>query len=631
MPLADWVIPPAFRRVGEKKAKPAAADQDVPAAPLPERAGYVPGIPQGGLNEYAQAIGASTGTDRRTQMQELYDSYVTCTWSWVCVQVTARTVTAGGLFTDWDSDTQEGDQEEPDKPPEVVALERFYSFCNPTQDIRQILRNAVADLLVFGDALFEVVWNGPVPVALYNQDVVTTTPTTDEHGEISKWVQVTDYGQRAEFEPREIIHVSLDSARPGMFGVSPTQAMLTAIASWLFAAATEEEMLRKGLPPTVHADLPASYSATESERWRNQAAAQNLGSANIGVPWVTKNGGKLAELQAGKLADVLEAKDRARDEIVAGYGVPPAQAFIIESGNLGGGTGDSQFRSYMINTCDPIGAILLEKLNYHIAWQGFGVKGWRSKFREVDYRDSVVIEQIRDTRVRNGSWTRNRYAAEIGEPTVEGGDVPVLVERQAIIAWKDIQRYSDAQIAQAEAAAATAGGAAPPPRQESLEGRRARLREALAAYHRAGQITEGAVVRPESGEDIAQAVYAQLAPDFPADAIAWVKDAAWEGPVRVPADQIDMADRDQWTASGEPSKVAALVRKLRGKHAKGKTLKPVILVRADGSDTDIIADGHHRVLAYLQAAQPVYAYVGRVKAATGPWTAMGAAQRKEAA
>ena len=630
MPLADWVVPPAFRRVSEKKRQPAAAAQDaVPSGPLPERAGYVPGIPQGGLNEYAQAVGASTGTDRRTQLQELYDSYVTCTWSWVCVQVTARTVTAGGLFTDWDSDTQEGDQQEPDKPPEVVALERFYSFCNPTQDIRQILRNAIADLLVFGDALLEIVWSGPVPVALYNQDVVTTTPTTDEHGEISKWVQVTDYGQRAEFEPREIIHVSLDSARPGMFGVSPTQAMLTAIASWLFASATEEEMLRKGLPPTLHADLPASYSPAESERWRNQAAAQNLGSANIGVPWVTRGGGKLTQLAAGKLADVLTAKDRARDEIVAGYGVPPAQAFIIESGNLGGGTGDSQFRSYMINTCDPLGAIVLEKLNYHIAVQGFGVQGWRSKFREVDYRDSVVIEQIRDMRVRNGSWTRNRYAAEISEPTVDGGDVPVLVERQAIIAWKDIQRYSDAQIAQAEAAAVTAG-TPPPARQESLEARRARLREALTVYHRSGMITEAAAAR--DADATAQAVRDQLARSFPAADTGWVLKADWAGPQRIPADHIDTSDKASWAASHQPSRVARITARLGGGHARGRAPKPVVLVQTPGNGKLIVADGHHRVLAYEKAGQAVLAYVGTVDSDTGPWDEMHSSQlRKESA
>jgi hypothetical protein len=640
VPLAD-LIPPAFRRgsdVAEKRKGPVpqramgANDlQSAYAVRLPERAGFVPGIPQGGIDEYQQSLGASTGTDRRSLLEELYDVYVSVPWSWTCVQVIARTITAGGLYSDWDADSGEGDKEKPEKPPEVVALDRFYAFCNPTQDIRQLLRNCIADLQVFGDALLEVVWAGPTPVALYNLDICTTFPVADEHGAVSKYVQLTDFGQRAEFEPREVIHISLDAARPGVFGISPTQAMMQPMMAWLWAAATEKEMLRKGLPPNVHVDLAAGLSATETTRWDNQYQSRNLGAKNIGRPTITKGGGKVTELSTGKLADVLAAKDKARDEIVAGYGVPPAQANIIESGNLGGGTGDSQFRSFMINTCGPIGAILLEKLNFHIAVQGFNVRGWQSKFGEVDYRDSVVVEQIRDMRVRNGSWTRNKYATEIGEPRVDGGDDPVLVERQAIIRWEDIGRYSDAEIAAMEASAMP--GPKPPSGGggETSAEKRAALREALAAYHaESKRAANGKVTVPQSEDVTRQAVYAQLAKDFPPSVIAWVKDPAirWEGPQRVPADHIDLSDRDEWNASKDGT-VPRFRRKLAGAHAKGKQLKPVVLVRTPASHGDLIADGHHRADAYLDAGQAVWAYVARTSEDHGPWEEMATAQREK--
>jgi hypothetical protein len=638
VPLAD-LIPPAFRRadVAEKRkggSAPVRAlganDLQSPyAMKLPERAGFVPGIPQGGIDEYQQSLGASTGTDRRSLLEELYDTYISVPWSWTCVQVIARTVTAGGLYSDWDADSGEGDQEKPQKPPEVVALDRFYAWCNPTQDIRQLLRNCIADLLVFGDAMLEVVWSGPTPVALYNLDVVTTFPVADEHGAVSKYVQLTDFGQRAEFEPREVIHISLDAARPGVFGISPTQAMLQPMMAWLWAAATGKEMLRKGLPPNLHVDLAAGLSAAETTRWDNQYRSRNLGSKNIGAPVITKGGGKVAELATGRLMDVLEAKDRARDEILAGYGVPPAEANVIESGNLGGGTGDSQHRSFMINTCDPIGAIVLEKLNFHIAVQGFGVKGWRSRFGEVDYRDSVVVEQIRDMRVRNGSWTRNRYAAEIGEPRVDGGDDPVLVERQAIIRWEDIGRYSDAEIAAMEASSQQMPGMqtprAPKIGAESLQAQRALLRSALGAYYRAGlDESDG----DQDGDEAQAAVKAQLGKDFPATAIGWVDQAEWHGPVRVPVDQIATGDREKWAASHDPGRVAKIARKLRGggAHAAGKQLKPVILVRTPGKTQDVVADGHHHVLAYMNAGQAVWAYVGRTDHDSGPWDEMHSSQ-----
>ena len=625
MPLAGW-IPPAFRReVSEKKAAArvaATTGADLQPRALPGRTGYVPGIPQGGIDEYSQSVGASTGSDRRSLLQELFDSYLSVPWSWTCVQVIARTITAGGLYTDWDADTGEGD-EAPDKPPAVVALERFYSFCNPTQDIRQLLRNAIADLQVFGDALLEVVWDGPTPVALYNLDVVTTYPKADEHGTVTAWVQLTDFGQRAEFEPRDVIHISLDSARPGITGVSPTQAMLQPMMAWLFAAAAEKEMLRKGLPPNIHADLPAGTSDTDVTRWDNQYRTQNLGSRNIGNPIKTRGGGKITELATGKLADILEAKDKARDEILSGYLVPPAEAGVIESGNLGGGTGDSQHRSFQINTCDPIAGILLEKLNFHIAVQGFGVTGWQSKFREVDYRDSMVVEQIRDTRLRNGTWTRNRYAAEIGEPPVTGGDLAVLVDRQNLVLWSDMEAMSKATVAAKNPAAAgmLPPGAPPPfgqPGQPGTPGesaaQRAMLREALRRYRAAGQALY---------EDVSSGVYAQMAKSFPAPAIGWVKDQAqWDGPRWVPLDQVDMSDRDQWDASRpqDAGKVARVGRKMRRALKKGQQPKPAVLVRWPGSDKDVPVDGHHHILAAERDGQhSIWAYVGHVDGEKGPW------------
>ena len=497
MPLPGW-IPPAFRRdISEKKAAKAAVamSPDLQARALPGRTGYVPGIPQGGIDEYQQSVGASTGSDRRSLMQELFDSYLSVPWSWTCVQVIARTITAGGLYTDWDADTGEGD-EAPDKPPAVIALERFYAFCNPTQDIRQLLRNAIADLEVFGDALLEVVWDGPTPVALYNLDVVTTYPQADEHGTVTGWVQLTDFGQRAEFEPRDVIHISLDSARPGITGVSPTQAMLQPMMAWLFAAAAEKEMLRKGLPPNIHADLPAGTSDTDVTRWDNQYRTQNLGSRNIGNPIKTRGGGKITELATGKLADILEAKDKARDEILSGYLVPPAEAGVIESREPG--------RRHRGQPAPRVHAQHLRADRRDRAGEA------ELPHRRAGLRGAGVAQQVQGGRLpgfdggradpghqaRNGTWTRNRYAAEIGEPPVDGGDLAVLVDRQNLVLWSDMEAMSHAD----------GGGEGPGPLACSRRGRRLRsasrdsrapraspplqramLREALRRYHAAGQ------------------------------------------------------------------------------------------------------------------------------------------------
>lgn len=416
-------------------------------AKLPTRAGFETGVPPGGMNEYRQAMGTATQTDRHSLMQELYEAYLACPWSWASVNAISRTITAGGLVFDWDQDDGEGDQEQPDKPPEVLALERLLAYCNPTEDIRQLTRNVIVDLLVFGDAFIEVSWIGSLPVALYNLDSATMYPVADEHGTVTKYVQVTDFGQRAEFEPREVIHIALDAPRSGVFGVSPTQAALLPITSWLFAASQGKEIFRKGQPANIHVDFPAGMQQAEINRWLAQYAARNLGPRNLGTPIATKGGATVAEFASGRVGDLESFLSQKRDEILAVYGVPPAKASVIESGNLGGGTGEAQDKTFRINTCQPIAELVLEKLNFHLAKQGFGIAGWHLKWADVDMRDSATIESIRDSRLRNGSWTLNRYRAEIGEPPVPGGDDAVLVDRQNLVKWSDMDAMSKAGIA----------------------------------------------------------------------------------------------------------------------------------------------------------------------------------------
>lgn len=630
-----------FRR---REVTEAAPERAIPANAV-RRSGFETGIPQGGIDEYRAGVGASTNTDRRSTLVELYEAYIACPWAWACVNAIARTITAGGMVMDWATDTGEGDQKEPDKPPAVLALERLIQFTNPRQNIRQLMRSVVVDLLVFGDAFIEVVWWGTQPVALYNLDAATTTPVADEHGNVSGYVQVTDFGQRAQFDERDVIHISLDAPRSGIFGISPTQAALVPITTWLHAAAGVKEMSRKGLPPEIHADFPAGTPDNEIKRWREGYMVRNVGPRNFGQPVTTKGGAHLAELTAGKVGELLAVKDQARDEILSDYGVPPAKAGVIESGNLGGGTGEEQDKTYKIDVCAPIGELVLEAFNFAITKNGFGIDDWNAKFREVDYRASAVIENIRDQRLRNGSYTLNRYRTEIGEPPVDGGNDAVLVDRQNLVLWSDMQAMSKAVVAGKGAPAVTAGETPPngepmaggvpgdgqedgqPPQEAVPVTILARYRQRLSEALKSMPVTEA------GGGGAAKAVYSQLAGNFPPSAIAWVKDGTdWSGPKRVPVDQVDTADRDHWDASREPDQVNRMRRKLRKKLAKGEHPKPLILVKTPGSDTYLIADGHHRFLAAEAEGQEfVWAFTGKTDADHGDWDTMAMSEDRDKA
>lgn len=610
---------------------------------IPNRSGFVQGVPPGGLDELDQNVGAATASDRGTLLQELWEAYLTCPWAFACVTAIARTVTASGLVMDWDGDTGEG-VKAPVKPAAVLAMERLLAFVNPTQDVRQLCRNIVCDLLVFGDAFVEVVWLGRLPVALYNLDCPTTTPVTDEHGGVSKYVQVTMFGQRAEFKPHQVIHISLDSARPSVYGVSPTHAAQTSIISWLFFAACGKEAARRGLPPNIHADLPGTMADTEVSRWQQQYVTRNIGPQNVGTPVTTKGGGLVKELQTAKITDILEAKKEARDEIVSTYGVPPAKVGIIESGNLGGGTGSDQDKTFLLDTVWPIGELICEKLQFHIAVHGFGVQGWHTAFNRTDYRDDKVIEDIRDQRIRNGTWTINRARADAGEPGVAGGDVPVIIARQDIVAVSDIPAMSKAAIAQrlgpvgaAEPGAlggatgrVTGGGLGKLGSLGKMNqpGETARVVTSYLAARRALETPARVAVTEGSGGRAQAAVFRQLARSFPRDVLGWVKDARWAGPRMVRLSEVETSDRADWAASHDGPMVARLRAKLRRAVADGKHPRPVVLVKTPGNPELIVVDGHHHLLAALEEdREAVWAFTGRVKQGDDAWRSMHAAQK----
>ena len=116
---------------------------------------------------------------------------------------------------------------------------------------------------------------------------------------------------------------------------------------------------------------------------------------------------------------------------------------------------------------------------------------------------------------------------------------------------------------------------------------------------------------------VAQEVKLQLARDYPPGSLSWVDDLAWrKGPVLVPLAQIERSSSDpNWAlAAKDKVKVASFIARIRsGVH------KPVVLIKHPGSRLMFAVDGHTRILASIALGQPVAAWVGASKTATGDW------------
>lgn len=425
------------------EAKPAASLKAPPQAQV-RRRGYEYGVQLGG--SLSSGVQSAYSQERIQILTQLYQAYLTCPWLSGPIDLIARTATAGGLQIVVE-DISDHDGVIPEDPPEVIRLRRLMKFCNPREDMVQLLRQTAIDLLLFGDAYLEIVKLLGEPVALYTLDATTVTVLCDDHGEVEGYRQDVDGIRNTEFEPDDVIHISLDAPRGGIYGVSPAQKALLPVTAWLFTEATIKECFRRGDPPTIHVDL-GTMKDLDVQRWREMYTVNNLGPKAVGAPVITTGGGIVNPINPRKVADYLETARQLRDEIISAFGVPPSKIGIIEAGNIGGaGTAEGQERTFRINTVQPLQQLILEKLNYLLVQVGFGIQGWHLEFGQIDMRDSEVVERIRDLRLRNGSYTLNRYRDEINEPPVDGGNDPVLIDRQNIVLWSNMDALSQAGIA----------------------------------------------------------------------------------------------------------------------------------------------------------------------------------------
>ncbi|MFF0409068.1 phage portal protein [Kitasatospora sp. NPDC004745] len=607
-------IADVFRRSPAPATGVVVESRDAPTAAQVRRTGYEYGIPLSNLSSSAQVAATS---ERQQILTQLHQAYLTCIWVSSPIDLIARTVTAGGLQIVSNEDIPEG--EIPADPPEVGRLRRLLRFTNPHEDMVQLLRNAVTDLELFGDAYLEIVRLLGEPVAIYTLDATTMTVLSDQHGEVTGYRQDVDGVRSATFEPRDVIHISLDSPRGGLYGVSPAAKALLPVTAWLFWEATLKECGRRGDPPRLHVDL-AHYQDTDVQRWREQYTVHNLGPKAVGAPVITTAGGGVNVLDPRKVTDYLDATRQLRDEIIACFGTPPAKLGIIETGNLGSGSGESQDKTFRVNTVIPVANLILEKLNYHLLQEGFGIVDWHLEFAEIDYRDSKTVEEIREMRLRNGAYTLNRYRDEIGEPPVEGGDDAIFMEKTFIAAWADMAELARSFITRNLGAGAEDPADQSPPAPADAD------RDPEDGPGLDKDAAQGAAphesLTEKAGRPAAEQVRDQLLQNYPARSLDWVQGVPWSGPKAVDVDDVDFEDEADWAASQEPKRVRHFVKQIK---KRGRT-KPIVLVKTPGNPKMIIVDGHHRALAYRKAGQPIRAWVGTVGKDRGPWNELHSSQ-----
>lgn len=131
---------------------------------------------------------------------------------------------------------------------------------------------------------------------------------------------------------------------------------------------------------------------------------------------------------SNKDMEFLELIRYSRDCIITMFGVPPAKVDIIETGNLGTGTGESQDKNFakVINS------------NCKVIEDAFNKNLGRSGFQEIfefireDHENKLNRADIEDKQLRNGTTFINEVRSGYGLEPVDWGNVPMNYSQYAI-------------------------------------------------------------------------------------------------------------------------------------------------------------------------------------------------------
>jgi capsid portal protein len=124
-----------------------------------------------------------------------------------------------------------------------------------------------------------------------------------------------------------------------------------------------------------------------------------------------------------KEASFADFRKMNRDLMVVAHGVPPHLLGIIESGNLGGGTGESQLSNFKNLVINPRQRFLSERITRLIIRKGFGISNVRFEFNEMDAEDEMKNAQINKIWLETGVLRADEVRGQMGLSLQEAQDL----------------------------------------------------------------------------------------------------------------------------------------------------------------------------------------------------------------
>lgn len=229
------------------------------------------------------------------------------------------------------------------------------------------------------------------------------------------------------FEPDQLIHIHKPSIDGSVWGPSPVDIIAGELTLQLLGRRHSNKVLQAdGFSPrgVLEYDKDISLDAWNSEIKRLKAESTKNSKGTLIV-----RGAKYSNAAAtNQDMEFSELMKDTRDCIIATFGVPPSKVSIIETANLGSGSGKSQSKNFK-KTIKADTNLISDEFNRILSTYGFDE---RLKFSELDIEDENERSEIEDRALRNGSITINEVRATYNREPVEWGDSPMNYQQYAV-------------------------------------------------------------------------------------------------------------------------------------------------------------------------------------------------------
>ena len=266
---------------------------------------------------------------------------------------------------------------------------------------------------------------------LFQQKV--PTGLTFVPSECMKWYDDTEqWGFRQvdiRYEPEELIHIhepdiNMKSSKWGMCKIDKVGLAISVM--FLGMKYNKRIMENDGIDPKAILSFDKDM---DDDSFVNEV--NRLGALRQDQ----KKGGTLAVKGATFTSPSVNTRDMdweklltmSRDMIITAYGAQPAMVGVIETANLGTGSGESQKKNFK-DTLQGRAAFIEGAFNKALGYNGFDEL---FHFSELDIEDKLNRAQIEDVKLKNGSMTINEVRSGYGEEPVNWGNVPMNYQNYA--------------------------------------------------------------------------------------------------------------------------------------------------------------------------------------------------------